>query len=187
MTDKRILCTERDGRVSIICPAAQCIRELHDGVPQGRERRDRQIAQRIRDGISEWIAVRWVDALINGGNTEAEALGLILDKDKPVGSTAHEALNYWELPTDRWFRNAWRRGHNGGPIWVDLGEAKTVQMAAIMTRTLGAEKHAASLGDLATWSRVSRIKDKWSVYDTKIKAAREVEDLRRIWPEELPA
>lgn len=72
------------------------------------------------------LARRWVEALDKGGLSEREAVALIVEKDAPAWSTAHEVVHNDEIPKDRRYRNAWRRSHNGGPIWID--EQKAIEI-----------------------------------------------------------
>lgn len=53
----------------------------------------------------------------------------IIDIDLPAGVTDFAVVDLSELPTDRAFRNAWRK--NGVNIRVDLPEARTIHQAKI--------------------------------------------------------
>lgn len=81
--------------------------------------REDQIARQIADGIPERVAVAWVKALHAGGLTEADALWLIAERDALRHGTALEIVDISDIPTDRTYRNAWRRSMNGGPIYLD--------------------------------------------------------------------
>lgn len=74
----------------------------------------------------EYLARRWVMCRHVGGLSERDAVALILEKDAPAWSTAHEIVDMDELPKDRTFRNAWRRSSNGGPIWIDDAKAEQI-------------------------------------------------------------
>ena len=86
----------------------------------------------------EDLARRWVGALHLGGLTEREAVALILEKDAPAYSTAHEIVKRSELPQDRTYRDAWRRSHNGGPIWIDERTAQALDEARMWEAYHGA-------------------------------------------------
>lgn len=66
----------------------------------------------------EELATRWVEALAHGGLTETEAVTLIGERDRPAGSLAMELADPADLP-ERYYRAAWRRSTNGGPVWLD--------------------------------------------------------------------
>lgn len=171
MTRLRGLCTNRDGSVSIIIPAQQCVDTLRDGggistafmwrtgfrdwlkgfqnwktimdwwwadaipIDIAKEwevqkficdpswRRERSEAERRH------LAERWIRALDQGGLSEREAVALIIEKDAPAYSTAHEIVNCSDLPQDRTYRDAWRRSHNGGPIYIDGGKQIEIEEA----------------------------------------------------------
>ena len=57
--------------------------------------------------------------MLFGGCTTAEAYGIIRDRDCSHLGTGCELWDASDLPTDRRYRNAWRRSHNGGPIYID--------------------------------------------------------------------
>lgn len=75
----------------------------------------------------EVLAARWIDALIQGGMNEHAAISLIAEKDMPVNATAAEIVDVSEIPSDRFYRDAWRRSHNGGPVWVDPNIARQIE------------------------------------------------------------
>lgn len=171
MSELRGICTNRDGSVSIICPADDCIFFLMHGggisnaftwrfgfrkwmedkvslttiitwwikneVPEAMSL-EWEIAKFVREKHwrpdrpdREQLARRWIEALDRGGLTEREAVSLIVEKDAPAWSTAHEIVHKHEIPEDRRYRNAWRRSHNGGPIWIDDGKAIAIDEARL--------------------------------------------------------
>lgn len=132
-----IVSTRPDRGVSITYPTPEIMAMLtHGGAPEGYFGRalDRgwEIEKFIRDeswhgslstASRERLAARWIDCVMFGGLTDAEAYGLIRDKDTNDDWTAKELTD--DIPQDRWFRDAWVRGHNGGPIEIDLGRARS--------------------------------------------------------------
>ena len=139
---KRIICTRPDGGVSIICPAPEIMRVMTLGggfLSPGK--RDIQIASKVAQGRPEWAAVRLVDALIGGGLTDAEAYEVIRDHDADSTWTGKELWDLDDIPSDRFFRDAWRRSHNGGPIYIHMPIARKMQIRRIMQAD--AARHAA--------------------------------------------
>jgi hypothetical protein len=76
-------------------------------------------------------ARRFVMAAAFGGCTTADAYDIIADADARPYGTAAELIDPGDLP-DRWFRDAWRRSPNGGPIDIDRDAARDVQMRHIL-------------------------------------------------------
>lgn len=125
---KHILWTRPGGLVSVTVPSANCLRHMQTGGRWFGERRGfiaEQIERNIADGVPADVAMRFCRALAFGGVSEAEAFALIRDRDCRLGS-AHELIDPDSLP-DRWFRDAWRRSHNGGPISLDMETCREVQ------------------------------------------------------------
>jgi hypothetical protein len=54
-----------------------------------------------------------------GGLSEHAALWLIAERDCATFGVSTELVDIDEIPSDRTHRDAWRRSHNGGPIWID--------------------------------------------------------------------
>lgn len=177
---RTILTTEWRGGVRVTYPAA----EMFDVMSSGGYWRDRprgylrtQIERQIEAGIDPDHARRFAYALEFGGLTTAEVYEVIRDRDCARHGKDHELINTIELP-DRWFRDAWTRGHNGGPVWIHLETARVIQRAKIDTavgrensRRRGLRKRLYKLDELAI--------------DAGIRNARDDEELRRVWPEQL--
>lgn len=128
---RRIVYTRHDGGVNICTPTDEIISWMScggmwDSQPRGFA--EIQIERMIEAGVRKDTARKYAHAVQFGGCTTAEALEIIRDRDC-IGGIAHELSD--DIPTDRWFRDAWRRSHNGGPIYVDIEKAKTVQIAHI--------------------------------------------------------
>ncbi len=171
--DKRIVFNRPDGGVSICCPTDWAISMmgcggLWDAKPRGYM--DVQIERQIARGIRKDVARRYARAIQFGGCTTAEALEIIRDRD--CDGTAIELWDASDVPTDRWFRNAWRRSHNGGPISIDLAKAKPIQFLHIR------EHVARRRNDLFY------IEPDLAPLCTKIMQARDEIELRHIWPTE---
>jgi hypothetical protein len=123
MPDKRIIYTRPDGGVSICAPSLTALRYMTggggrwDGFPRGFL--DRQIELQAGHGVGEWAAARFVRAMQFGGLTTAEAYAIMRDRFCAHLGTGCELWDVEEIPTDRIYRDAWRRSHNGGPIYLD--------------------------------------------------------------------
>jgi hypothetical protein len=157
MTRLRIVCTNPNGSVAIVTPAAECLEEFRLGLVLARTLRgiatspdrEREFAKLIRDASwrpdrkqreRERIAREWFDGLFAGGLSERQAVELIRDHDAPAWSTGWEIVHQDELPADRRHRNAWRRSPNGGPIYIDEAAARRVDaeraaQAAVLGRS----------------------------------------------------
>jgi hypothetical protein len=72
------------------------------------------------------FAFKWIAGLIRGGYSEQDAVALIGEYSKPPFATALEIVDIDDIPTDRTYRNAWRRSSNGGPIWIDEDLAQRI-------------------------------------------------------------
>lgn len=173
-----------DGGVSVHCPTAGAFfwaqrGGLWDGRPRGFL--DEQVRRQVESGIPEHAARAWVDALQFGGKTEAEVWGIIRERTHNPSGFAHELMEFTDLP-DRWFRNAWARSHNGGPVYVSLEKARPVQWGRIRAAAQ-TEKQRRNL-DLDAWRKPLRIV--WHSIERAIRNARDADELRRVWPENLP-
>lgn len=176
--DKRIVYTRHsDGGVSVCCPTDWIMSVMCNGGFWIRERgfADRQIASMVGRGINENVAHRYARAAQFGGCTTAEALEIIRDRDCTPHGTGVELWDSSDIPADRWFRAAWSRSHNGGPIYVDLKKAKPIQMGyigdAIFEENMRRQRKLKAPFELdRDWLR------------GKIRQARDENELRSIWP-----
>jgi len=129
---KRIVYTRRDGGVSICAPSLTALAYMTggggrwDGYPRGFL--ERQIAKQAEE-CGEDAAARFVRAMQFGGLTSAEAYGIMRDRFCAHLGTAHELWDVEDVPTDRTYRDAWRRSHNGGPIVIDERKAMAIDEA----------------------------------------------------------
>lgn len=173
---KRIVTTTHAGGVLVTTPTPWAMRWLACGGFWGSKPRgwyDHQIESQIARGVKPDAARRYVKAMISGGCSMAEAHAIIRDRDCGHLGSAHELWDSEDLP-DRWFRDAWVRGHNGGPIDIDLEKARPLQWNRIWS---------ASLLEKPKWNGVAF--DPAS-YRSRIREARSCEELRAVWPEGVP-
>lgn len=181
---KRIVYTRHDGGVSVCCPAPECIAWMGYGGYWGNPRRgflDAQIERQVADGIDQDAAWRFVRAMQFGGCTTAEALEIIRDRDCAHRGTAIELWDFDYIPSDRWFRNAWTRSHNGGPISVNLKAAKQIQFQKIRHAVDAENKRRSQC--LERFDR--NIEPDFHKLKSMILAARDEIELRHVWPKEL--
>lgn len=177
--DKRIVYTRHDGGVSICRPSVNAISWMSRGgfyEPYPRGFMDVQIERQIADGISADAARRFCHAMAFGGLTTAEALEVIRDRDCAPHGTAIELWDVEEVPTDRWFRNAWSRSHNGGPININLGLAKPLQLKHIKNAVRWENERRDSL-------LLEPVEIDFPKLRERIRNARDEEELRTIWPD----
>lgn len=166
----RIVYTRVDGGVSVCIPDPNCLRIMTGG-GKGEPVRgwcETQIERRIAEGRNPDGAARFVRAVAFGGLTTAEALAAIRDCDALHLGSGHELWTPDELP-DRWFRDAWRRSGNGGPIRIDLDAARPIQWRQLRQRAREATQDD-YIPDQTDWGRVR----------AEIHRARDVDDLRRV-------
>lgn len=133
---KRIVYTRPDGGVAICVPSLTALAYMTGGggrwddiLRWDREFLDRQIAAQARHGVGERAAARFVYAMQWGGLTTAEAYGVMRDRFCAHLGTGCELWDTADVPTDRTYRDAWRRSHNGGPIVIDERKAMEIDEA----------------------------------------------------------
>jgi hypothetical protein len=136
---------------------------------------DIQIERMITRGVNRDAARRYVRAVLFGGCTTAEALEIIRDRDCAHLGTAIELWDANDVPSDRWFRDAWSRSHNGGPISINLEKARPVQMRRIASAV--AEENKRRLLELK-----SPVDFDLGRMRQRILLARDETELRQIWP-----
>lgn len=192
---KCILSTTEKGGVAITIPTVEIMAFLTaGGMPTGYLGRtldaDWEVEKFVRDekwhpSLSsvrrETLAAQWIEAVMFGGLTDAKAYELIQRKDVDDSWSAHELLDRSEVPQDRWFRNAWVRSRNGGPIDIDLKRARPIQRQRVTTAV--AEERARRANDPDLFLMPVECDD--VVINRQIVAARSVEELRSVWPIEL--
>ncbi len=139
-----------------------------------------QIERQISSGIDPDHAARFARAVAFGGVTEAETWDIVKDRDCARHGDMHEVQRLDELP-DRWFRDAWSRSRNGGPIGVDLEKARPIQWRRLLDAVSQENKRREF--DLFGPAPIRLRK---LTYQNAIKHARDDEELRCIWPKSLP-
>jgi hypothetical protein len=123
MPKKRIVYTRHDGGVSVCAPSLTALAYMTggggrwNGFPRGFL--ERQITEQAKYGVGEWAAARFVRAMQFGGLSTPEAYGVMRDRFCAHLGTGCELWDVEDVPTDRTYRNAWKRSHNGGPILLD--------------------------------------------------------------------
>lgn len=124
-------------------------------------------------------ATRFVKAAQFGGKSVDEAWEIIADHDCGRRGDLIEIVAVDELPPDRWFRNAWRRGANGGPVYVDLEAARLVQF-----QTIGNVLYAFNQWRATRFLPPVELDP--ALVALRIGDARDEAELRAVWPDELP-
>ncbi len=119
---------------------------------------------------------------MHGGCTTAEALGIIRDRDCAHLGTAIELWDLVDVPTERWFRNAWVRSHNGGPISINLKLARPIQWKKAKSAVASENKRRKD--DFDDYMK-PLIEVDWDAFRQKLIRAQDEIDLRQIWPEGL--
>lgn len=175
---RHILYTRHDGGVSLCTPAPDIMAWMScGGYWRGRDvDLEEQVERSIAAGHCERAVRRFIKVLEAGGCTTAECYEIIRDRDCGHLGTAFELVQPYELP-DRWFRNAWRRGHNGGPIEVDMPAARAIHFGRI-TRQLDQERERRR-HDLSMWRKPLEV-NLGAIADRIEKAADPCE-LKAIW------
>lgn len=138
-----------------------------------------QIERQIQSGIDIDHARRFAHAVAFGGCTEPEVWGIIRDRDCARHGTLHELISSDDLP-DRWFRDAWRRSSNGGPPSVDLEKAKPIQWQKIVAAV--SQENRRREFDLFGLPPINLPN---LTMQSAIRNARDDQELRRVWPEQL--
>lgn len=181
--NKRIVFTRFDGVVEIVRPTRWALNAMCSGgvwreMPWFYPGFDQvQIERQIAAGIAADVARRYADAMMVGGCTTAEALEIIRDRDCAPHGRAIELWDTADVPTDRWFRDAWRRSHNGGPISIDLNLAKPIQWKRARVAIEHENKRRADSLEL-----LSPVDVDWERLRERIKSADDEIELRMIWP-----
>ena len=142
---------------------------------------ERQIELQIKDGIAPDHAKRFALAVEFGGCSEAEVWDIVKDRDCFRHGYFHEKHHIDDLPQDYAFSEAWYRSHNGGPILEDLEKAKPIQWKRIMIALNEENKKR----ELELFGKNPLVIDRIGV-QSAIKYARDISELKKIWPDELP-
>lgn len=177
-----IVSTRPDGYVSVTTPTLEIMAFLTlGGAPKGHflgVNWDAQIEEMTNRRVPKDVAVRYVRGLQVGGYTDAEAYEILRDRDTPQEWTGKELWDASEVPIDRWFRNAWRRSQNGGPIYIDINRAKPIQFKHIRHAVQCENKRREDdldLFDVPFECDLAAIRE-------QIRLASDETELRHIWP-----
>lgn len=179
--EKRIVYTRHDGGVNVCCPAPDAIAWMGCGGfwnSYGRGFVDVQIERMIARGLPPDVARRYARAMQFGGCTTAEALEIIRDRDCAPHGTGIELWDISEIPADRWYRDAWTRSHNGGPINIDIKKAKPIQWKRARAFVSYENKRRADAFEI-----VRPIEVNWEMIRRSIARAKDHDELRRVWPQ----
>jgi hypothetical protein len=165
---RRIIYTCPDRSVNICMPAPEAIRAFcHGGgfhaIQLGKL--NRHIEEEIEAGRSVRVAETYIHGLAFGGHTEAEAYEIIRERDCAPYGTGFEIWDLVDIPPDRWFRDAWRRSPNGGPIMINMKIARRIQRKRIET---AATEHKLELH--------------WPLWRERIRSAKTPEQLKTVLP-----
>lgn len=181
---RAILYTRHEGGVSICYPAEEAMLWMQTGgqwADRPRGFREEQVRRQIEAGILPDHALRYANAVTFGGCTRAEAFDIIKDRDCTQHGHSFDVIETTvDLPPDRWFRDAWHRSANGGPVVIDLAKARLIHWARLdkAVEDENKRRHKAFEAE----REILFDPDK---YRTAIKHARDEEELKRIWVPEL--
>lgn len=106
-------------------------------------------------------------------------------KDVPVSAVASEVVPVEDIPSDRTFRNAWKRGEQGKRIGVDMVKAKDIsheKRRAKRATELAPLDVQATIPAQAVQAENARqaIRDRYAVIQTSIDAATTPEQLKAL-------
>lgn len=124
-------------------------------------------------------ATRFVKAMQFGGKSCEEAWDIIAQHDCARFGHLIEVQHVDELPPDRWYRDAWYRSANGGPIMVSLDRARLIQLQHIGNVTY----------EFNRWNERNlkpTIAHDADAIQRAIDDAPDLETLRQVWPDNLP-
>lgn len=136
-----------------------------------------QIWRHAQNGVGTEIAKRFVHAMQFGGLTTNEVYGLMVDRFLRRDGLLFDLIDESDLP-DRWFRNAWARSSNGGPVTINLAKARQIQWAKA--------RHAVDTENARrrlSFEPVPEITPAWETLRLAMRNARDDEELRRVWPD----
>lgn len=177
---KAILLSLHEGGVGVFIPTADIFRVMQCGGywndrPHGFV--GAQIERQIQSGIAPNHAKRFARAVAFGGVPEWEVWDIVKDRDTARLGTLHDLIDTDDLP-DRYFRNAWSRSANGGPVGIDLNKAKPLQWDYIQ-RAVKIETNRRE----ESFEELPPLNVPWNTIRSAIKYARDDSELRRIWPD----
>lgn len=183
--DPRFLYTRKsDGGIAVGVPAPNCIRAMMFGgfwdlMPRGFIAE--QIELQVQGGIPREAATKFALAIGHGGLTYGEALNVMCERDYGHIGINIDIVDASEIPSDRWFRDAWTRSPNGGPIRIDMKKARRVHL-----RWLQAAVDVENAKRARRWFRRRPVVVPMITMARATLHARDEEELRRVWPDDLP-
>lgn len=197
MNHHRILYTRHDGGVSICSPSTAILRImecgggwyeddlLHKDGTSITARMKFELDKKIDHGNASEAASRLVKALAWGGCTTAEALDIIRHNDCAPHGSAFERKTADEIPSDRWFRSAWYRSKDGGPILIDMEKARHIHARKIERAHRAANRPVPK--NFASRFAPKReegpkIDMDWDRLEIAIRTAKTPEELKAVWP-----
>lgn len=182
MSQAFLLTRFNDGGVTVQHPAPECLKALASGGYYGRPPRgfiEEQIERQVRDGRDRKAAARFTNALVYGCGNSKLALEILRDRDCAHRGFNIELIDTGDLPS-RWFRDAWRRSANGGPVSIDLELARPIQWAKIVGAVRDEKRWRA-----LSFTRRARIRIFWAGLWSAVAHARDDDELYRVWPDGL--
>lgn len=132
MIRERIISTSKGGGVLLTCPSEWGIQALMYGGAWRMFDRDfwkRQIDSMIGRGVIPEAAHKYALTMMTGGVSRSGAIDIIAHRDVAHVASALDIVDISEIPQSRTHRDAWRRSHNGGPIWIDENIATRIDEA----------------------------------------------------------
>jgi len=175
MTKNRIIYTRADGGVSIVVPSPEFI---------ARYESEPEALAAVKAG-SVPVTISNPPPGIPDQLPRAEALRLGL----AFVETPSEIVDEVSLPTNREFRDAWRK--NANAVDVDMPAARSIHMRRIRTvrdsALLAADTEQARVTDIGTPSEIAALKvERQKLRDmpatVDLEAAATPEALSKIWP-----
>lgn len=180
---RHIVYTAHSGAVYICTPTKEALRAMSAGGIWRHERRgflEAQIELQISSGIHPDHARKFAHAVAFGGLSTSEAFDVIRLRDCDRHGTLHEVHDSADIPVDRWFRDAWTRSPNGGPIGVKLSAARVIHWDKIRKAVDDENKRRRK-----AFEPLRPIAPPWNTIRSAIKHARDEDELRRVWLPEL--
>ena len=182
-THRLVYTRHEDGGVSLCMPTTDILSWMSCGgywndKPRGflQELVRRKTCPKLQKGhpTTEVAAWKLINALQWGGCTTQESWAAIAAHDCERFGHSIELQALCDVPTSRVYRDAWRRGHNSGQIYVDMGLARPIRMAVI-------ERQVSRINEkVMRLQRGKLLKPRWQEIERNIARARDEEELSRV-------
>ena len=181
ITHRIVFTAYEDGSVRANCPTPEIFEVMErggwwDSYPRGYI--DVQIGRMVADGIAVDHASRFARAVAYGGIGHREVWEIIRDRDLHRLGHDFMIMPGGSLPS-RWFREAWRRNHNGGVV-IDLGLARPIQFNRLVAAVEDYNRDAERPSYPMSW-RKKAIRVDWEAVETAVNRCGSVDELARIW------